>query len=177
MARVTILRNDRHRLMWSVTGNIAHNEDKIVELSEALKAANEKLALQYDYTVNTPNKIIRVGASQNTIYAVPSLGIDPSTGKELFLNRFGEVTYTWNAADRVNVGLSQPKYRGNFSTLFRYEGFTLNASFGYRFGGQIYNETLINKIEEADRWLNVDSRVYTDRWQKPGDKVSFPWSE
>ncbi|WP_245999731.1 SusC/RagA family TonB-linked outer membrane protein [Paraflavitalea soli] len=173
MARVTILRNDRHRFMWSVTGNIAHNEDKIVQLSEALKAANEKLALQYDYTVNTPNKIIRVGASQNTIYAVPSLGIDPSTGKELFLNRFGEVTYTWNAADRVNVGLSQPKYRGNFSTLFRYEGFTLNASFGYRFGGQLYNETLINKIEEADKWLNVDSRVYTDRWQKPGDKVAF----
>jgi TonB-linked SusC/RagA family outer membrane protein len=173
MARVTILRNDRHRFMWSVTGNIAHNEDKIVELSEALKAANEKLALQYDYTVNTPNKIIRVGASQNTIYAVPSLGIDPSTGKELFLNRFGEVTYTWNAADRVNVGLSQPKYRGNFSTLLRYEGFTLNASFGYRFGGQLYNETLINKIEEADKWLNVDSRVYTDRWQKPGDKTAF----
>jgi TonB-linked SusC/RagA family outer membrane protein len=173
MARVTILRNDRRRLMWSVTGNIAHNQDKIVQLSEALKAANEKLALQYDYTANTPNKIIRVGASQNTIYAVPSLGIDPSTGKELFLNRFGEVTYTWAAADRVNVGVSQPKYRGNFSTLFRYEGFTLNASFGYRFGGQIYNETLISKIEEADKWLNVDERVFKDRWQKPGDKVAF----
>ncbi len=51
-ARVTILRNDRNRLLWSVTGNIAHNEDKIVKLSEALKAANEKLALQYDYTAN-----------------------------------------------------------------------------------------------------------------------------
>jgi len=172
-ARVTILRNDRRRLMWSVTGNIAHNEDKIVQLSEALKAANEKLALQYDYTSNAPNKIIRVGASQNTIYAVPSLGIDPSTGKELYLNRFGEVTYTWNAADRVNVGVSQPKYRGNFSTLFRYGGFTLKASFGYRFGGQLYNQTLIDKIENADRWLNVDQRVFTDRWQKPGDHSAF----
>lgn len=173
MARITILRNDRKRLMWSVTGNIAHNQDKIVELSEALKAANEKLALQYDYSSNVPNKIIRVGASQNTIYAVPSLGIDPSTGRELFLNKFGEVTYTWNAADRIDVGLSQPKYRGNFSTLFRYGGFTLNTSFGYRFGGQIYNQTLIDKIEDADKWLNVDQRVFSDRWQKPGDKVGF----
>jgi len=172
-ARVTILRNDRRRLMWSVTGNIAYNEDKIVKLSEAMKAANEKLALQYDYTSNAPNKIIRVGASQNTIYAVPSLGIDPSTGREVYLNRLGEVTYTWNAADRVNVGVSQPKYRGNFSTLFRYIGFTLNTSFGYRFGGQIYNQTLIDKIENADRWLNVDERVFKDRWQKPGDKVPF----
>jgi TonB-linked SusC/RagA family outer membrane protein len=175
-ARVTILRNDcncKNRFTWSVSGNIAHNEDKIVKLSEALKAANEKLALQTDYTTNLPNKIIREGASQNTIYAVPSLGIDPSTGKELYLNRFGEVTYTWNAADRVNVGLSQPKYRGNVSTLFRYGGFTFNASFGYRFGGQIYNQTLIDKIENADRWLNVDQRVFTDRWQKPGDHAAF----
>ncbi len=104
---------------------------------------------------------------------VPSLGIDPSTGREIYLNRFGEVTYTWNAADRINAGLSQPKYRGNFSTMFRYGGFTLNASFGYRFGGQIYNQTLIDKIENADRWLNVDSRVFTDRWQKPGDHSAF----
>ncbi len=171
--RVTILRNDKKRFSWSVTGNIAHVQDKIVELSEAMKAANEKLALQFDYTSNVPNKIIRVGASQNTIYAVPSLGIDPSTGKELFLNRFGEMTYTWSAADRVNVGLSQPKYRGNFSTLLRYAGLSLNASFGYRFGGQLYNQTLIDKIEEADKWLNVDQRVFSDRWQKPGDKVGF----
>ncbi len=104
---------------------------------------------------------------------MPSLGIDPSTGKEIFLNRNGEVTYTWTAIDRVNVGISQPKYRGNFSTLFRYSGFTLNASFGYRFGGQIYNQTLITKIENADRWFNVDERVFTDRWKKPGDKVAF----
>jgi len=172
-ARITILRNDLKHFLWSVTGNIAHNQDKIVQLSEALKAANEKLALQTDYTTNLPNRIIREGASQNTIYAVPSLGIDPSTGKEIYLNRFGEVTYTWNAADRINVGLSQPAYRGNFSTMLRYGGFTLNASFGYRFGGQIYNQTLIDKIENADRWYNVDSRVFTDRWQKPGDHTAF----
>lgn len=173
MARVTILRNDVHRLLWSVTGNIAHNQDKVVKLSEAMKAANEKLALQYDFLSNAPNKIIREGESQNIIYAVPSLGIDPSTGREIYLNRFGEVTYTWAAADRVNVGLSQPKYRGNFSTLFRYGGFSMNASFSYRFGGQLYNQTLIDKIENADRYFNVDARVYYDRWQKPGDIVAF----
>ncbi len=91
-ARITIIRKDASRLLWSVSGNIAHNEDKIVKLSQALKAANDKLALQYDYTANIPNKIIREGESQNIIYAVRSLGIDPSTGKELFLNRFGQVT-------------------------------------------------------------------------------------
>ncbi|MBO9202992.1 MULTISPECIES: SusC/RagA family TonB-linked outer membrane protein [Niastella] len=172
-ARVTILRNNRNRMLWSITGNIAHNEDKIVKLSEALKAANEKLGLQYDYDTNLPNRIIREGASQNTIYVVPSLGIDPSTGKELYLTKTGEPSYTWNAVDRIAAGVSIPKYRGNFSTLFRYGGFTLNASFSYRFGGKIYNQTLIDKVENANRWFNVDERVFKDRWQKPGDHVAF----
>lgn len=171
MATVMIIRNNARRINWSVTGNLANNTDKIVQLSQAMKAANDKLATLTDG--NTPNKIIREGASQNTIYAVRSLGIDPSTGKELFLNRDGGVTYTWNAADRVAVGVGQPKYRGNFSTLFRYAGFSFNASFSYRFGGQLYNQTLIDKVENADRLFNVDERVFTDRWIKPGDKTFF----
>lgn len=173
MASVAIIRNNSRRIHWSVTGNIAHNRDKIVQLSEAMKAANEKLATQVDFTSNTPNKIIREGASQHTIYAVQSLGIDPSTGRELYRNRNGEVTYTWRAEERMAVGLDQPKYRGNFSTLFRYGGLALNASFGFRFGGQLYNQTLIDKIENADRFLNVDERVFYDRWLKPGDVAFF----
>lgn len=171
MASVMLVRDDVHRINWSITGNIAYNEDKIVKLSQAMKAANDRLALLTDYS--TPNKIIREGASQNTIYAVRSLGIDPSTGKELFLNKDGGVTYTWAAADRVAVGVDQPKYRGNFSTLFRYGNVILNASFSFRFGGQIYNQTLIDKVENADRLFNVDERVFYDRWKQPGDETFF----
>ncbi|MRG45410.1 SusC/RagA family TonB-linked outer membrane protein [Chitinophaga sp. SYP-B3965] len=172
-ATVVAIRNDARRIFWSVTGSIAHNQDKIVKLSEAMKAANEKLATDPDKVANLPNRIIREGTSQNTIYAVPSLGIDPSTGRELFLNKDGGVTYSWNPRDRVAVGVSEPKYRGNFSTLFRYGGFGFNTSFGFRFGGQLYNETLIQKIENADRFFNVDERVYNDRWKKPGDRTFF----
>ncbi|WP_245952565.1 SusC/RagA family TonB-linked outer membrane protein [Chitinophaga skermanii] len=169
-ATVMLIQKPAQQISWSVTGNIAYNTDKIVQLSQAMKAANDKLALLSNGS--TPNKIIREGASQNTIYAVRSLGIDPSTGRELYLTRNGEVTYSWNAADRVAVGLNQPTYRGNFSTLARYKGLTMNASFGYRLGGQIYNQTLVDRVESADKFFNVDSRVFTDRWKQPGD-VSF----
>lgn len=172
-ATVQLVNDTKRGIFWSVTGTMAHNQDKIVKLSEAMKAANAKLSTQPDYVNNTPNKIIREGASQTTIYAVKSLGIDPSTGREIFVNKNGEVTYSWNPADRVAVGLDQPKYRGSFSTMFRYRGFSFNTSFGYRFGGQLYNETLIEKIENANRFLNVDARVFYDRWKQPGDKVSF----
>lgn len=167
---VWILRDTEKRLMWSVTGNLMHNKDKITKLSEAMKAANEKLA-----TIggSNPNRILREGDSQNTIYAVPSLGIDPSSGEEIFLKKNGEVTKTWDASDRVKCGVAQPKYKGNLSTMFRYKDFSFNMSFGYQWGGQIYNQTLIDRVENADKRYNVDDRVFEERWQKPGDKTFF----
>ena len=44
---VWLLRNTDKRLMWSVTGNLTHNKDKITKLSEAMKAANERLAMLF----------------------------------------------------------------------------------------------------------------------------------
>ena len=46
-------------------------------------------------------------------------------------------------------------------------------SFKYRLGGQVYNQTLIDRVENANLWKNVDRRVLEQRWQKPGDKTFF----
>jgi len=59
--------------------------------------------------------------------------------------------------------------------MLRYGNFTLNLSFGYHWGGQVYNQTLISKVEVTTNALganNVDRRVYNERWSKPGD-VTF----
>ena len=164
------LRNTEKEIVWSITASLVHNKDKILELSEAMKEANETLAAQGG---STPNKIWREGDSQNAIYVVPSLGIDPATGQELYLKKNGEVTYTWDADDRVFCGVDQPKYRGNLNTTFRWKNLSANLSFGYEWGGQTYNQTLIARVENADKKYNVDDRVYADRWQKPGDRTFF----
>ena len=40
----------------------------------------------------------------------------------------------------------------------------------YEFGGEAYNQTLVDKVENANIYENnVDKRVLTERWQKPGD--------
>ena len=44
------------------------------------------------------------GNPQSSIYAVQSLGIDPSTGEEIFIDKDGNQTKTWNAADKVFLG-------------------------------------------------------------------------
>ena len=165
-----LIRDTEKEITWQLVANLVRNDDKIIELSEEMKERNEELAMQGG---STPNQIYREGDSQNSIYAVPSLGIDPTTGQELLLNRNGEVTFTWNAADRVWCGISQPKYRGNLNTTFRWKNLDVNLSFGYHWGGQQYNSTLLTKVEGADKRYNVDKRVFYDRWQKPGDHAFF----
>lgn len=169
-ATLFLVRNVKQRLAWSLTGSVVHNRDRVVELSQAMKSEYAKLLLERG---TTPNKVIREGESQYTIYAVPSLGIDPSNGMELYVKRNGEVTYTWDAADRVACGVSEPKFRGNLSSMVRWRNFTANVTFGYRFGGQLYNQTLATRIENADKQYNVDRRVFDDRWQQVGDHSLF----
>lgn len=172
MLSVYLIRNLEKRLIWTLTGRIAYNKNTIVKLSEALKEDTRK-ALSENIELGT---LLFEGDPTNAIYAVRSLGIDPSTGKELYLTKDGEITETWKSSDRVFLGSYDPKYRGNISSLFQWRGLSLNLAFGYHFGGHQYNSTLLSKVEINRNMIsagNVDRRVYADRWQKPGDVKFF----
>lgn len=165
------IRDTERQLMWSLTGTIAYNKNTILALSDAVKAQTEATIRE-----NQDKRVLYEGHSMTSIYAVPSLGIDPSTGEEIFLDKNGQPTYTWSADSRRLAGNSEPKYRGNISTMLTWKNLTLNLSFGYQFGGQQYNSTLKNRVEVSysEAYLNVDRRVYKDRWMKPGDHSFYP---
>ena len=115
-----------------------------------------------------------MGASTTAIYAMPSLGIDPASGKELFRKKDGTITKEWNASDMVVCGDTNPDAQGSFGINVAYKGIYVNASFLYAFGGQVYNQTLLEKVENAQiKDQNVDRRVITDRWRKVGDIAPF----
>ena len=167
-----LIRDTEREINWMIGGQLVYNKNYISKLSEAVKAQNEAY-LKEDVDVAN---LFYEGRPQNAIYAVRSFGIDPSTGKEVFLDKNGKETDIWNASDKVYLGSKDPKYRGNFNTMFMWKGFTLNMSFGFYWGGKVYNQTLIDRVEVTRTTLmsqNVDARVYKDRWQKPGDVVSF----
>ena len=176
---------------WSVAlwGNMAHNKNKILKISDSQKAYNERVAefykkeLQYQAIYNTSLKDANYavpisqyagGESLTSIWAVRSLGIDPTTGKELFLNRDGSITDTWDVSQEVVVGNTEPKLNGSIGLNATYKNWSLFAAFQYEFGGQEYNQTLVDRVENADIANgNVDLRVLTQRWQKPGDVAEF----
>ncbi|NML21583.1 SusC/RagA family TonB-linked outer membrane protein [Pseudoflavitalea sp. G-6-1-2] len=169
-ATVFVIRNSQKQITWSISGAVVRNINKIEKISDALKEAQKGI----EDSVNiSPATLYREGNPIATIWAVKSLGIDPSTGREVYLDRNGQPTYVWSPKDMRASGLSEPKYFGNFSTMFRYKEFSINLAFGYRTGGQTYNQTLATKVENSDYNYNVDRRVYEQRWQKPGDKATY----
>ncbi|MDL2320132.1 SusC/RagA family TonB-linked outer membrane protein [Alistipes sp. OttesenSCG-928-B03] len=166
-----LIRDTKRNIVWTVTGKIAYNKNKILKLSDAIKAQYES------YMAESANlKFLEEGRSLNAIYAVRSQGIDPSTGNEIYVGRDGLLKSSWSASDRVYCGVSDPKYRGNVSTYFAYKNLSLNLSFAYHWGGQQYNSTLMEKVEVKYSDIasgNVDKRVYTDRWLNWGDVKPF----
>ena len=165
-----IIRDAVNDLRWTVGIKAAHNENKVKEISNALKELNDQLSTQDNYN---PSFQYREGQSMNTIYAVRSKGIDPSTGQEIFIKKDGTETFTWDAADQVPCGVAEPTLEGTINTNLRWKGITMNLIFGYRFGGEAYNQTLANKVENIFPYDNADKRVLYDRWKQPGDNAKF----
>lgn len=164
----------RDRDFLSLNFGLVTNDNEIVELSNAMKSFNEAMDAQAaERGNNKPIHKYQDGMSMNAIWAVRSLGIDPSTGNEIYLDRFGNTTYNWDAKDMVVVGDSNPKYRGNFGLSAEHSGIGLNLTFRYLGGGQMYNQTLVDKVENVDMNYNVDRRVLTGRWQTPGQNALF----
>lgn len=116
------------------------------------------------------------GGSQTAVWAVPSLGIDPATGREIFRKKDGSQTFLHDYEDEVIVGNTTPKVEGVFGTSLYYKGFTASVNFRYRLGGQVFLRTLYNKVENISSTqlrFNQDRRALHDRWQSPGDESSF----
>ena len=180
--RATLIRDQSKKIFWSVNGSAIHNKNKLLKISNALKAYNETSDSELDKEPNTDGKKSEVnrprvryveGASMNSIWVNHSLGIDPATGKEIFVARNGDLVTDWSSANYVIGGCTDSKVEGTFGSNFTWKGLSLNMTFRYRIGGQMYNQTLVDKVQDVDPRYNVDKRAFEQRWQEPGDKVRF----
>ncbi len=166
---VIAFQNPRKQFYWTLTANATHNKNKILELSEYLKKINEA---QLNNT-GAPLPTLQEGTSTTTLYMVRSLGIDPVTGQEVFLTRDGKKTFKWDAVDKVPVGDTNPKVNGTFSSSINWRDFSCILGFTYKWGGVVYNQTLVDKIENSSIAYNLDRRAMTERWKNPGDLAHY----
>ncbi|BAV05123.1 SusC/RagA family TonB-linked outer membrane protein [Filimonas lacunae] len=171
--KATVFKNNK----WNVGifTNLTGNKNKIVKISNSLKKYNDKAdaAQESDDYKGVPLLRYNEGQSTDAIYAVRSLGIDPENGKELFLKRNGQTTYEWDVKDILPIIDATPKAYGYFGASAAYKNFLVTATFYTRFGGYDYNQTLVDRIENADPRYNVDQRVFDEKWKKPGDHTFY----
>lgn len=169
-SRFTVLKSKDLWLNLIFSG--VHNTNKLKKISNSLKAWNDAQDASTT-NVTAPKVKFIEGQSINTIWGVRSYGINPANGKEIFISRDGTLTDVYSVNDQVPIGCTDSKLEGNLGLDAGYRGFKLNLYFRYRLGGQLYNSTLVNRIENANKRYNTDRRVLEQRWQKPGDITFF----
>ena len=158
----------------NVHGQIATNDNKLIELSDAMRTFNEnqqKAAAELDRVV--PVNLYQEGQHINTIWAVRSAGIDPIDGFEVYYDKDGKLTKQWNAENMVACGVKDDKYTGTFGFNGEYKGFGMNVTFRFLGGGERYNQTLVDRVENVSIKNNVDKRVALGRWKEVGQQAQF----
>jgi hypothetical protein len=105
---------------------------------------------------------------------MPSLGISPATGDEVYMDLYGNATYEWMADHQRIIGNTEPELSGNFGFSVRWKKLSLYTNFNYQFGADQYNSTLVDRVENLQyMYYNCDERIFQDRWHKQGDLVKF----
>ena len=167
-----IIQNTTKGIFWSVRVNGIHNEDQVLSTSSYIDSVNRRNnSTSVDQTRPQPRYI--AGQSLTGIWAVRSLGIDPATGQEKFVKADGSQTFTWNAADKILAGDFTPEWQGSFGTSVTVKNISAGIYLNYQVGASYYNQTLADKLENADINYNVDQRAASNRWQRAGDLALY----
>lgn len=192
----TVISKPEQDLNWTLNFNIRRQKSKLGGIGNSLENLNqmargeggkeEEEEHDDDYLdVDTPEtsdfaevslKRYYDGADPDALWAVRSAGIDPMTGKEVFIKKNGERTFEHDYADEVVIGIGAPKYEGVIGTSFYYKGFSCSIYCRYKLGEYKKNSDLYNKVENVTKttWTNnLDRRALYSRWQKPGDIAEF----
>lgn len=171
-----IIRQMDKRFWWSVRGTLRHGSSELNGIGNRLESFNTSGREGDQNGQNKSTKRYFDGADPDAIWAVRSAGIDPATGREIFIKKNGELTYDFSYDDEVIIGSSRPKVEGVLGSSFSWKGFSMNFDFRYRMGGYSFNSVLYNKVENittSQLKYNQDKRALYDRWQKPGDIAKF----
>ena len=169
--RVSPVYRPEERINWNISLNGTHAKARYAKIGNAFASLNEQGRNSLSGTTRYYD-----GGSPTAIWGVRSAGIDPATGKELFIKRDGSYSFTYDTADEVVLGDTEPTIEGVIGTTFYYKGFSLGAYFRYALGGQIFNTSLFEKVENistADVYQNQDKRALYDRWSPDNREAYF----
>jgi TonB-dependent starch-binding outer membrane protein SusC len=160
--QVTVIRPRRpDGFKWATNFNFTYNRNRVKKLYGG-------------FDVLPSNVGIRVGSSLNTVFAQTYLGANPATGRPMWLDSLGNVTYQPLAKDRRVLGDGESEYFGGLTNTFTFKGLTLDIFFSYEYGRLISDGQANFLIENGGRTLNAMQEAFDKRWTYAGQLTSYP---
>ena len=158
---------DKGGFRWNSSFNITKIDNQILSLYSGLKflPANPGIA------VGQP-----VGRSgEGAVFSQEYVGVNPATGRPMWLDINGNITYLPIAADRKYQGSSLGTVFGGLNNNFSYKGFELTTFFTYEYGG-VGSDGQYGFLRENGTRLALNAlREVNDRsWKTPGQITDIP---
>jgi len=158
---------------WSIGGNVTFLENKILELPD-----NDGDGVGDDIEPFTFSTIFREGEEINAFFLLRYDGVDPATGRPLYLDRDGNSVFFDDLPEGENRVLLDKSPNadivGGFFNNISYKGFGLRTDFVYNFGNYINNFVKSDRLSDG---LSIDDnqdvRAF-NYWKQPGDTDVLP---
>lgn len=124
------------KVNWNISFNISHNQNRIVYLNEDNKGTTMDGYRGY----TSGYKFVGEGLPLNTWRIKRYAGVDPENGQSLWYYHGAdgtlETTNSFDAAEYMLCGTSDPSVYGGFGTSLTAYGFDFNINFLYSIGGR-----------------------------------------
>ena len=168
---------------WTTTLNFSTLKNRVTALAPGVDEL-----LGYTGGLEISNKTV-VGKPVGGIFVVETRGVDPQTGRRIFVNSAGkEVEFyyensgsaRWQYKDGSGVapaitqssdgkimGSGIPKIFGGIDNNLSFHNLDLSFNLTYALGFDIYNGTKAGLRDQ--RWWNNSAEVGTTYWKNPGD--------
>ncbi|MFN2423806.1 MAG: hypothetical protein ABR572_08530, partial [Cryomorphaceae bacterium] len=112
-----------------------------------------------------------VGKPVGTNFVVQYVGVDPETGRNVYLDGDGNETMNWDPMHRVPVGRVLPIAVGGLTNTFSFGRWDVGVVMVYSLGSNIYDSSGKRQMGVVTDW-NMRDEVF-DRWRQPGDQAEF----
>ena len=141
---------------WRTDFNASHNKNTIVKLYKGIHTG---------FTTY----VWMEGESKDKWWLVRWAGVDPATGKPMWYDKNGNITFSFSNDNRViNPDYSKtPDLEGGITNTFRYKNLSLRIQANYQLGG--YDLCTTEIIDGRDATSNNASVNALEHWREPGD--------
>jgi len=149
-------------LRWNVNFNFAKNNNKILEIINGTSVLDR-------------NTSTLLGKPLGQILTTRFAGINSATGRGMWYDSLGNLTYNPQAKDRyyAGVGGGLPPITGGLSSTLAYKGVSVDVQFSYQYG-QLLSDGQYNFAMETVARVNLLQENYINRWTTPGQITYVP---